>query len=115
MHRFIVNRFWACILALVLACCAIAGASHPVAADGGSVLGMTDGGDPSGGGGAGGGVTIGDPDVPTGSGKGAGSHGALQRPGVYRVSSNRGVDATTVWMLRLRVVLQTLGMRWLGI
>jgi len=114
MPRFIVNR-WAFILALVLAFSAIAGASHLASADGaGGILYLTEGGD--GGGGGGGSVTIGDPDVPTGSTKGKVAHGALTQSTENSSVSLGGEHAgANAWMIRLRVVLQIMKVRWLGI
>lgn len=114
MRQFIANRFWACILACALVGCAIASAPHTANA-GGSLLGFTEGGDPNSGGGNGGGtggVTVGDPDVPTTTGKGSVLHGTLQQPSQYSATSS-GARADA-WIVRLRVVLQTLRMRWLG-
>ena len=116
MSRFNVTRYWAFILALVLAFGAIAGASHPVSADGSGSLGLADGDGGGGGVGSGGGTTIGDPDVPTGVGKGAAGHGAMRQPAGFSVTSRADANASMgAWMIRLRLVLQAMRMRWLGI
>jgi hypothetical protein len=105
MVRFVSNRRWTFILALCagLTWCSLA--HHPAIAGGddksGSVIGEpTDPGLPGGG----------DPDVPTGPGKN-GRGGKLQRGGVINLGAPNAGDgraSSSVWMMRLRIVLQSL-------
>ena len=108
MPRFILKRLLAIILALGLVGFALASSSLPVVAD--TTTGIMDG-DPTGGG-----SSIGDPDVPTTPGKTKLGHGVVIRPTADgAVSAGDGSAPARAWMIRLRVVLQSLRMRWLGI
>lgn len=108
MPRFILKRLLAFILALGLVSFALAAHSRPVIAD--TTTGIMDG-DAGGGGSA-----IGDPDVPTTPGKSKLGHGVVVRPMEYgAVSAGDGSAPARAWMIRLRVALQSLRMRWLGI
>ena len=107
MARLVLNRRWTFILALGLSlvCCALA--HHGVYASGernctaGGVI--VDPGD--GGGGAG----AGDPDAPVGNGKSPGSGGMVGGgSGTGGSTAVVSVPSGSVWMWRLRVVLQSL-------
>ena len=108
MARLVLNRRWTFILALGLSlvCCALA--HHGVYASGerNSTAGgvIVDPGD-----GGGGGAGAGDPDAPVGNGKSPGSGGMVGGgSGTGGSTAVVSVPSGSVWMWRLRVVLQSL-------
>ena len=108
MARLVLNRRWTFILALGLSlvCCALA--YHGVYASGerNSTAGgfIVDPGD-----GGGGGTGTGDPDAPVGNGKSPGSGGMVGGgSGTGGSTAVVSVPSGSVWMWRLRVVLQSL-------
>jgi len=107
MARWVLNRRWTFILALGLSlvCCALA--HHGVYASG--ERNCTAGGvivDPGDGGG--GGAGAGDPDAPVGNGKSPGSGGMVGGGSGTGGTAVVSVPSGSVWMWRLRVVLQSL-------
>ena len=108
MARFKSNRQWTLILALCAGLTWCSAARHPAMAGGDDWSGNTivdpvDPGQPPG--------TGGDPDVPTGPGKsarvGKQYQGGVINLGAY--SAGDGRASSSVWVMRLRIVLQSLG------
>jgi hypothetical protein len=103
MLRFTKNRWWTFLLALVLI--SAAGFSMPTRASAGSGGAQAGTGDTSGGGG---GTGIGDPDNPTG--KSSLRYGRMTAGNsTYRArAAGDGSGSDSVWVVRLRVVMDAL-------
>ncbi|HTM58380.1 MAG TPA: hypothetical protein VL123_08185 [Candidatus Udaeobacter sp.] len=113
MPRFIFKRWWALILALAIVTALTSTSSRPAVADTASGTGYLDGG--GGDAGGGGGTSIGDPDVPTSPGKGKVGRMVWTAPGGAAVSVGDGNAPNSVRVIGLRVLLQSLMVRWFGI
>jgi hypothetical protein len=105
MPRFITNRWWTLILALVLGVGVVFAQPHRAFADNGSYLSNGDGGS----GGAAPPTGNGDPDVPTAPTKGAGGRSFSPTLGLYgaqTVGDSRATQSALIW--RLQVVMRML-------
>ncbi len=108
MARFKSNRQWTLILALCVSLTWCLAAHRPALAGGNDwggdpTVDPVDPGQPPG--------TGGDPDVPTGPGKSA-RIGKQQQGGVINLgaySAGDGRASSGVWIMRLRIVLQSMG------
>ena len=112
MPRFIFKRWWAFILALAIVVALTSTSSRRAVADTSGTGYMDGGGGDIGGGG---GTDIGDPDVPTSPGKGKVGHFVWTAPSGAAVSVGDGSASNSVRVIGLRVLLQSLMVRWFGI